>query len=166
MKLNEVIAKYGNQEVDESKIKEVLGVKESKVWEPKNGDRYWFVHANGDTCTTIFVEKHDVKMVNFGNVFKTEKEAIFARDKQIFLTKFERYLRENEDEPVDWGNDGQAKYSVEFNCRINSKICVAANNYYMKQGAIYTTNFEALNSYVKENESDIKKYMFGVEERK
>ena len=161
MKLNEVIAKYGNQEVDESKIKEVLGVKESKVWKPKHNERYYFFDYGG-TSRDRFISSVDEMRNELGNCYKTFEEAEFARDKQIFLTKFERYLRENEDEPVDWKNESQAKYSVEFNFRINSKICIAVNNYYMKQGAIYTTNFEALNSYVKDNESDIKKYMFGV----
>ena len=164
MKLNEVIAKYGNQEVDESKIKEVLGVKESKVWKPKGDERFYVVAGygrilSGTSNSMEFWEDY----FDVGNCYKTLEEVEFARDKQIFLTKFERYLRENEDEPVNWKNESQAKYSVEFNFRINSKICIAVNNYYMKQGTIYTTNFEALNSYVKDNESDIKKYMFGVE---
>ena len=161
MKLNEVIAKYGNQEVDESKIMEVLGVKESKVWKPKKGEQY-FYNTSGRAYSTVVNCDDDENIFNIGNCFKTKEEADFAREKQILLTKFERYLRENEDEPVDWKNESQAKYSVEFNFRINSKICIAVNNYYMKQGTIYTTNFEALNSYVKDNESDIKKYMFGV----
>lgn len=164
MKLNEVIAKYGNQEVDESKIKEVLGVKESKVWKPKPTELYWYINQSGLLNYSIFSDyQSDIRQFELGNVYKTKEEAEFARDKQIFLTKFERYLRENEDEPVDWNNESQKKYSVELNFRINSKISIVANNYYMKQGAIYTTNFEALNSYVKENESDIKKYVFGVE---
>ena len=162
MKLNEVIAKYGNQEVDESKIKEVLGVKESKVWKPKKGEQY-FYYTSSDAYSTVVDRDDDENLFNIGNVYKTKEEADFARDKRIFLTKFERYLRESEDEPVDWKNESQLKYSVELNSRINSKICIVANNYYMKQGTIYTTNFEVLNSYVKDNESDIKKYMFGVE---
>ena len=162
MKLNEVIAKYGNADVDESKIKEVLGIKESKVWKPKEGEYAYLVFASGGIqahCSNSETEK----FYDMGVVYQTKEEAEFARDKQIFLTKFERYLRENEDEPVDWKNEFQPKHSMELNSRINSKICIAVSNYYMKQGTIYTTNFEALNSYVKDNESDIKKYMFGVE---
>ena len=163
MKLNEVIAKYGNADVDESKIKEVLGVKESKVWKPKNDDRVWILTGNS---TIIGIKEFSTEecgnYYQAGNCYQTKEEAEFARDKQIFLTKFERYLRENEDEPVDWENESQAKYSLEFNFRINSKISIVANSYYMKQGAIYTTNFEALNNFIKDNEADIKKYMFGL----
>ena len=102
MKLNEVIAKYGNQEVDESKIKEVLGVKESKVWKPIEGERVLILTGNS---TIIRIDNFTVRECGnhyqVGNCFKTKEEAEFARDKQIFLTKFERYLRENEDEDID-----------------------------------------------------------------
>ena len=83
MKLNEVIAKYGNQEVDESKIKEVLGVKESKVWKPKEGEYAYLVFASGGIqahCSNSETEK----FYDMGMVYKTKEEAEFARDKQIF----------------------------------------------------------------------------------
>ena len=161
MKLNEVIAKYGNQEVDESKIKEVLGVKESKVWKPKHNERYYFFDYGG-TSRDRFISSVDEMRNELGNCFKTFEEAEFARDKQIFLTKFERYLRENEDEPVDWGNEIQEKYYLYINS--NTETVSPSSLCYMHfQGTIYTTSLEALQAFIKDNEADIKKYMFGVE---
>ena len=161
MKLNEVIAKYGNQEVDESKIKEVLGVKESKVWKPKEGEYAYLVFASGGIqahCSNSETEK----FYDMGVVYQTKEEAEFARDKQIFLTKFERYLRENEDEPVDWGNEIQEKYYLYINS--NTETVSPSSLCYMHfQGTIYTTSLEALQAFIKDNEADIKKYMFGVE---
>ena len=159
MKLNEVIAKYGNQEVDESKIKEVLGVKESKVWNPKEGEEGWIIYSDGD----LGIAKSNIqRRLVCGNFYKTKEEAEFARDKQIFLTKFERYLRENEDEPVDWRNKSQDKWSLfmdyEGNRVITNSWCISRY-----QGSIFTTNIYALEQFIKDNESDIKKYMFGVE---
>ena len=161
MKLNEVIAKYGNQEVDESKIKEVLGVKESKVWKPDLKEKYWYVSVSGIVSSDTNDENEvDIRMYKFGNVFKTATEAEFARDKQIFLTKFERYLRENEDEPVDWENESQVKYSLYFEC---NSIEIAHWKSCWFQGSILTTSKLALYNFIKDNEADIKKYMFGVE---
>ena len=161
MKLNEVIAKYGNQEVDESKIKEVLGVKESKVWKPKEGEYAYLVFASGGIqahCSNSETEK----FYDMGVVYQTKEEAEFERDKQIFLTKFERYLRENEDEPVDWGNKIQEKYYLYINS--NTETVSPSSLCYMHfQGTIYTTSLEALQAFIKDNEADIKKYMFGVE---
>ena len=161
MKLNEVIAKYGNADVDESKIKEVLGVNESKVWKPKRDDVYWFIDDDGEPVRT---SRNAQKLFAFGNCYKTFDEAEFARDKQIFLIKFERYLRENEDEPVDWSDFEQNKHCIRLeHCNNNnSEICVGSWHVAQQQGTIYTTNFQALNQFIKENEADIKKYMFGV----
>ena len=163
MKLNEVIAKYGNQEVDESKIKEVLGVKESKVWKPINHQRLFSILHDGTIGNTIWNSSPYCKTAyEIGNCYETKEEAEFARDKQIFLTKFERYLRENEDEPVDWGNEIQEKYYLYINS--NTETVSPSSLCYMHfQGTIYTTSLEALQAFIKDNEADIKKYMFGVE---
>ena len=161
MKLNEVIAKYGNQEVDESKIKEVLGVKESKVWKPKEWEYVYLVFASGGIqahCSNSETEK----FYDMGVVYQTKEEAEFARDKQIFLTKFERYLRENEDEEVDWNNFKQDKWSIYMDYgskQIFTNGWVSTHS----QGSIFTSNVKALEQFIKDNESDIKKYMFGVE---
>lgn len=161
MKLNEVIAKYGNADVDESKIKEVLGVKESKVWEPSY-DEYYFYYTSSEIYGTRFSTYVDQQLFIIGNCFKTKEEAEFARDKQIFLTKFERYLRENEDEPLDWGNSSHNKYCIRiYHCDNYLGIYVVSGM--QQQGTIFTTNKYALEKFIKDNESDIKKYMFGVE---
>ena len=162
MKLNEVIAKYGNQEVDESKIKEVLGVKESNVWKPNEDEEYWFIYGNGDIESNDWRGYSDENYFIYGNCFKTQKEAEFARDKQIFLTKFERYLRENEVKDIDYRIYNQYKYCLEFDYMFR-EIEIQSRYWYGSQGTIYTTNILALKQFISENESDIKKYMFGVE---
>ena len=158
--LNEVIAKYGNQEVDEQKIKDLLGIKESKVWKPIFGENAWLVFASGGVQSYCANNELD-KFYGMGVVYKTKEEAEFARDKQIFLTKFERYLRENEDEPVDWDNYDQDKFCAHL---VHTDKCVNASSWYSRQcqGVIYTTNEFALEQFIKDNEADIKKYMFGV----
>ena len=164
MKLNEVIAKYGNADVDESKIKEVLGVKESKVWKPKNDDRVWILTGNS---TIIGIKEFSTEecgnYYQAGNCYQTKEEAEFARDKQIFLTKFERYLRENEDEPVDWENINQVKFYIQLvNNDDNSILNTASLRSTQYQGTIYTTNKFVLEKFIEYNKAEIKKYMFGV----
>ena len=162
MKLNEVIAKYGNADVDESKIKEVLGVKESKVWKPAKKEEYYYYTYNGFGVTNQPIEESP--RFNFGNFFKTKEEAEFARDKQIFLTKFERYLKENEYEPVDWGNINQVKFYIQLvHNDDNSILNTASLRSTQYQGTIYTTNKFVLEKFIEDNKAEIKKYMFGVE---
>ena len=161
MKLNEVIAKYGNQEVDESKIKEVLGVKESKVWKPEYYEAYYLLDDDGEVVRS---SANLTRRFTFGNCYKTFEEAQFARDKQIFLTKFERYLRENEDEPEDWKDFNKNKYCIRAeHCDNYLELYAVSWCSIQQQGTIYTTNQVALEQFIKDNESDIKKYMFGVE---
>lgn len=163
MKLNEVIAKYGNQEVDESKIKEVLGVKESKIWKPNERELAWILTGNSQiVCIGSWKVDNYSPYYNSGNCFKTKEEAEFARDKRIFLTKFERYLRENEDNPVDYKKYTQHKHFLEFDYLMR-EIKIQTTIWCRSQGTIYTTNRLALEQFIKDNESDIKKYMFGVE---
>ena len=161
MKLNEVIAKYGNADVDESKIKEVLGVKKSTVWEPSY-DEYYFYYTSSEIYCTRYSTYVDQQLFSIGNCFKTKEEAEFARDKQIFLTKFERYLRDNEDEPVDWENQKQNKYYIMF-IHNYKRISIDVWSLLQGQGSIFTTSEDVLEQFIKDNESDIKKYMFGVE---
>lgn len=161
MKLNEVIAKYGNQEVDESKIKEVLGVKGNKVWKPINHPRFFSILHDGTIGNTIWNSSPYCKNAyEIGNCYETKEEAEFARDKRIFLTKFERYLRENEDEPVDLEDLEQPKYCIAFDY-FKSLYPLKMN--VRPQGTIFTSNLKALTSFILYNEKDIKKYMFGVE---
>ena len=158
--LNEVIAKYGNQEVDEQKIKDLLGIKESKIWKPAFGENSWLVFTSGEVQSYCATNELD-KFYSMGMVFKTKEEAEFARDKQIFLTKFERYLRENEDEPVDWNNYDQDKFCAHLD-HMDKCVDVISRYSSQYQGVIYTTNEESLKKFIENNESDIKKYMFGV----
>lgn len=162
LKLSEVVAKYGNVAIDEAKFKEVLGVKESKVWKPKSKELYWYISPSGNLNNSIFSDyRTDIKQFEIGNIYKTKEEAEFARDKQIFLTKFERYLRDNEDELVDWSSDIQKKYCVAFDTQ---RECAYVDNWAntIFQGTIFTTNENALEQFIKDNESDIKKYMFVI----
>ena len=159
MKLNEVIAKYGNQEVDESKIKEVLGVKESKIWKPKLHEVYYYIGETGIGTTNKGID--NTLKYDLGNFYKTFEEADFAIDKQIFLTKVERYLREYGDEEVDWGNNEQPKFYLKLDVDCKS-IEIDIEYVSTVQGAFYTTNFEAFEYLKKHHEADIKKYMFGV----
>ena len=157
MNLKEFTEKYGNKEVEEEKLKELLGMKVSKAWEPEYSEEYWCVGSFGDIYKEFWENMEEDKYkYSIGNCYKTEEEAVFARDKQIFTTKLERDFAENSDD-IDWGNGDQNKYHMyifEDNIKIDSYVS-------MDIGAPVTTDFGWLQNYIKENEADIKKYYFG-----
>lgn len=161
MKLSEYIAKNGDKEVSQEELNKLLGIKESKVWKPKYDDWYYVIDFyNLEVCKEKWEDENIEKVwYKIGGIYKTEEEAIFARDKKLFEVKMERYLRENEDEEVDWNNVEQVKYSLYFE---NNSIEIAYWKSCYFQGSILTTSKMALNYFIKDNEQDIKKYLFGV----
>jgi len=55
---------------------------------PRKREKYWFVGENGEANWRIWYENHSLKSQKaFGNCFKTEKEAIKARNKIKRLLK-------------------------------------------------------------------------------
>ena len=163
MNLKEFTKKYGNKEVEEEKLKELLGIKESKVWKPLFDEQYWYVDGWGDIYQDIWdnttrIDKH---RYSIGNCYKTEEEAVFARDKQIFMTQLERDFIESSDE-IDWNNFFQEKYNLLYHNEeddIKIDLCRKINS-----SVSVTTNKEWLRNYIKENDENIKKYLFGIDE--
>ena len=52
-----------------------------KPW-PQKGDQFFYILDNGAICSRIFDDdKYDCDMRDYGNLFRTEEEAIEARDK-------------------------------------------------------------------------------------
>ena len=143
-------------------INEVLGIKDSKVWKPKEGEWYYTVTGLGGVKDTFWTNDfQDNDRYDLGNAFETQEQALFARDKQVFLTKMKRDFIENSDE-IDWNNNGQNKY-ILFYINVNNKLdwsCITTLNY----GCLYTTDLEWLKQYAKENKKDILKYYFEIKE--
>ena len=161
MKLSEYIAQNGDKEVSQEELNKLLGIKESKMWKPKE-ERYWIINDEGLIEDDYFIENGtDFKRYALGNCYKTKEEAIFARDKKLFEVKMERYLRENEDEEVDWNDFDQSKYYIQFNYN-TKEIETDYWGSYSNQGTIVTTSIDLLKQFIKDNEQDIKKYLFGI----
>ena len=157
MNLKEFTEKYGNKEVDETELKELLGMKVSKAWEPKYRESYWLIDNFGGVSVSTWDDMiADTNRYNLGNCYKTKEEAIFAREKQIFMTKLERDFIENSDE-IDWEDERQRKYNLDL---YNGNVGVN-RQYVVDFGIPVTTDFGWLQNYIKENEEDIKKYYFG-----
>lgn len=65
-----------------------------RPWKPKNGDKYWFVSANGRVYDTALCTSnaYELGMINIGNCFPTEETA--KAKKEEILTKLEEIKRE------------------------------------------------------------------------
>ena len=99
MKLSELIKKYGDCEVSE----ELLGmIKLKGEWEPKEGEKYWFVSGGEVSNITWDYDPSDLFLLGKRNIYRTKEEAQFALDMYNFC-------KERSFEP-DWENRNQSKY--------------------------------------------------------
>ncbi len=164
MNLKEFTEKYGNKEVEEAKLKELLGIKDSKVWRPKHLEEYWsLVYRENkwlvDGCENRNQEITD-RQFDFGLVFKTVEQAKEEADKRNFLQQMELDFKKNSGD-IDWGNRKE-KYAMAYDREDNF---VEVIFWYTRQhGNLHTTNREWLEQYIRDNEENIKKYYFGVGE--
>ena len=78
--------------------------RESCVWKPKKGEVYYYINdcnvSIADFWNNVYVDKDRWKI---GNIFKTEKEADFAKEKAKVKRELERYaLEHNDSEKEAW----------------------------------------------------------------
>lgn len=161
--MSEIRKALEKENVSEEKIKEVLnilGINESKRWEPSLNETYWYIGNS-------FVEssRWDDSIIDgsnwlLGNVFKTEEEAVKTREKRYFLEKMKKDFEDNSD-LVDWDCE-QRKYYIYAHYQ-NEELGAGFACNVQTSGTLYTTNIEWLKQYISENETEIKKYCFGIE---
>ena len=132
-------------------------IPESKVWKPKRWDKYSTVHSDG-TVNSCNWYNHGEDNIRFKmwNVYKTEEEAIKARDKQLAIVRCRNYLIERDmllsDEEVD---SNKAKAIVYYDLR--NRILDTTSCFYTK----YYSPFWYINSkqnadkFIKDCEKDL-----------
>lgn len=129
---------------------------------PKQGSTVYILSATGEVAKLVWAGlDYDLKLWNFGNVFFTEKEAEFAREKKIVEVELQRYAEEHNDPCF------RERYYILFDkqkemLRIE---CYATSN--KPQGAVLFTTEEVSKDAIKAvGEDRILKYIFGVESEK
>ena len=120
------------------------------------GDIYWWICRDGDVIESDWKDApSEFDSFIFGNVFETEEEARFERDKRVFLIQFTNFRnKRNGDWKPDFENSWEDKYSIMFHYK-SRKLKIANSGDY--------DNFRPF-SYFK-NESDTQRAieLFGDE---
>lgn len=164
MKLQEYINKHGNVEIEEKQLNELLGIKESKVWKPKDGEIFYYINCDGKICRETWRDSStfSLSLYKLGNCFKTIEEAKFALERLIVTAELQRYADEHNEWDVDWKNSEQAKYDIYYD--IENNIIDYCSYYGMKFNAIYFTSEEIARQAVESVGTErVKKYYLGVE---
>lgn len=135
------------QIIDElkEKLKEAQNKLENLIknerWKPNKDDLYWFVTGSGRTNLSQFSLDNDVDPERYSryNCFKTQEEAQKEADKILIRRKLEDLAKRlNGDEKIDWSNENQRKYFINYDFTDNNKgLCIEWNRYMRVQGCIY-----------------------------
>ena len=164
IKLKDAVEKYGEYEIDEKKLENILVKPKPKtVWDIKLGCEYWYIDSLGSikSCRWLNSE-YDNKRRNFCNMFLTYEEAEFEAERR----KVEAELLKlgGTREMMALGDANVYKYFMAYdNCAENIYIdhyCTANH-----LGQIFFRTEEECQRAIKEIGKDrIKKYIFNVKE--
>lgn len=166
MKLSDYIEKYGDCEVT-GEIDKCI-VKKSKksktVYDLKYGDEYFFLTESGIVQGGIW--RYDMtilSMLSIGNLFLTEEDAEFAYERLVVIAELKKYAKDFSDE--EWEKMNLPKYYLYFDYEDQ-----AINIVYVRSTKISDIYFEskekAQEAIEAVGEDRVKKYYFGVKERK
>lgn len=158
IKLNEIIKQYGDYEVDEEKLKEILVKPTPKnVWKLDFGDVYYLVGTNGSILKNHWnnVDSELSRREN-GNVFLTKEEAQFELERRKIEAILLKYGRRN-------FKYAKPNYFIYYEA--NSVLRIDHYNTTQVQGIIYFDTLKLCQKAIDEaGEENIKKYIFGVDE--
>lgn len=131
---------------------------DAKVKKPQYGDTVYYINYIGRIRKRTWInDEDDLVMWELGNIFFTEEEAEFAREKKKVEVELERYAKEHNDE------------KNTDNCHVVMNTGtkeIDISSYWVLQvaGATYFSNREIANDAIEAVGKDrILKYIFGVE---
>lgn len=90
-------------------------VEKSKVWKPKEKELYFYYDSEGLIYESISSGGSiDKNRLEFGNCFKTRKEAKHMVEKLKVINELKNFALENNEEEIDWNNLSQRKYVIIY----------------------------------------------------
>lgn len=141
---------------------EKIEVEQPKRWKPKECEEYWTVDVEGQVdCVDAYPDKIIEWDYLIGNCFKTKEEAEEYKKQIEYTARYKNYIEEHS-EPLDWKDDGQAKYGAYYDFE-DKNIGVDTAKIFKDQGTIYASSPEIIENAIKEiGEDNFKKYVLGV----
>lgn len=165
IKLKDIAEKYGEYEIDENKLKEILiEPRPKKIWDLKKGDKYYKFSFDGSITTFEYGnDRHDEALIEIGIGYVTEKEAKFERERLKVEAELLKYGGTRD--MMSLGDENTKKWFMK--CIHKQGPSLSIDSYWTVniQGIIYFKSQEAiLNAIAKIGEDRIKKYLFYVKE--
>ena len=143
-------------------------VEERKVWKPRKSNSFFAIRATTVGCLTGFRWDNFPfyeNMYSIGNCFQTEEEARHMVEKLKVIKELQDFALENNTEKIDWKNNKQLKFFINFDCYSNRVGYSYTDNTKPVPLNIYFTSRElALKAIENVGEERIKKYYFDIDD--
>lgn len=99
---------------DELEDMEEKEAEKGKIWKPDKGEEYWYIDFDGKIYKEANNEVNvDRAIINLGNCYPTKEKAEFEANREKYTRLFRQYV-EQHSEPLDWENDDQPKYYIDW----------------------------------------------------
>ena len=141
-------------------------VEKSKVWKPKEKELYFYYDSEGLIYESISSEGSiDKNRLEFGNCFKTRKEAEHMAEKLKVINELKNFALENNGAEIDWKNHKQVKWTIAYQHISKELELNDWRNTQFPSSNIYFTSKEITQKAIETiGEDRIKKYYFDVED--
>lgn len=152
MLLKEAIEKYGNYQVEEDKLKEIL--KPQGRYIPYYREKYFYLNQFGIIDQTDNgITKQDKYCIKHNLVFRTKEE---CEEYKKFIELLDEYTFE-----PDWNDEYQKKFIMIYGYS-NNRI-FTTDLHYNDYGSIYFESEEKIKKFIElAGEENVKKFMFNV----
>lgn len=146
-------------------------VEERKVWKPLLGDQYFRINVNTFDLFPITRpcwggSAFDEENYSIGNCFQTEEEARHMVEKLKVIKELQDFALENNTEKIDWKNNKQLKFFINFDCYSNRVgYSYTDDTKTLPLNVFFTSRELALKAIEKVGEERIKKYYFDIDDK-
>jgi len=132
-----------------------------KIWKPKEWEQFWYIGANSEAITLEFRNEYK-DLVECGNAFNSKEKAEFEAKREKYTRLFRQYV-EQHSEPLNWKDDLQAKWYVDYDHEYKKIEYLA--NHSLQSMEVYGSSEEVMREAVEFiGEENIKRYILSVEE--
>lgn len=136
-------------------------------WKPEIGEPYWFFNSDKNDCHVtsrkrIENDPQDYYNILIGNCFKTEKEVLFALEKQKIKVELQDFADNgNEGWKPNWNDINEEKYFLMYDYNIKDIRC-SCNGVFKTNSIYFRSKYEAERAITIIGEERLKKYYFEV----
>ena len=147
---------FNFKNLSEEEIKEIKRLeKKSRVWKPDIGETYYSI-TNGKVEEFVYDgEEASYSDWKIGNCYKTEEDATFDMERQLFIIKVQRYIKEKYDK-----SKNHSYYYLKYGYWAYNKIEIVQDDFFRYGESLCFPTEEIAEEVIKLFRDDLIKYYF------